>query len=132
MMGVIAVDNEHFPRIDFFRAVVHHATHAAFIYDQHFQGLVHVQTRKTVVHGIHIRKMLKVNIIGRVSALFIQFFPSQSLIPAAKSPLLKNFILIADVKINGILERIYIAYIAPFIPCVPVILLLKTPCEINI
>ena len=65
---------------------------------------------ETVSYGVHIRKVLKIYVIGRVCALFVPMFLfAHNFIPAAKSPLLKNFILIMEVKISGILEIIYIA-----------------------
>ena len=114
MVRIVTVYEEDFPFPDLLYAIVYHTAHTPAIDHQNLQTLVYVQTRKTVICRRHVWKVLEVDIIGRVCALFIPIVFSQSFIPAAKSPLLKNFILIADVKISGILDRIYIAYIAPF------------------
>ena len=70
---------------------------------------MNVQFPKVITGRGHIGEILKINIIGFIGTAFIPNFIRHNFIPAAKSPLLKNFILIMDVKISGTLEMIYIA-----------------------
>ena len=71
MVCIIAVYDKNTTRRNFFRVVIYHTPHTAFIDNQHLQTLMHVQPRKAVADGIHVWEFLKVNIVGRVRALFV-------------------------------------------------------------
>ena len=109
IMRIVAIYEKYATCMDSFRAVIDRTSQTAFVHDHHFQALVDMEPIETISYGVHIRKVLKIYVVGRVSALFVPFFFSHNFIPAAKSPPLKYFILIIEVKINGILEIIYIA-----------------------